>query len=128
MSEGSLDPTQDIAKALAKGMKLVESAPCSIILDLDSKAAMAQYNVMLPRIQRDLVIVERERWESKTKDKNHWHVVLETDIMLTPVTRLLLQTILGSDPMKEFLSLVRYRAGYGVFSILFRPPLVNEED
>lgn len=115
-----IDIDQDAAreKAQADGFEVVESGPYILLLDLDDIESHQTYLAMLPIIQNHLHILEEETWRSKS---GGWHVKLASADPLPTQERLLLQTCLGPDLKKEFLGMMRARAGMENPSMLFRP-------
>lgn len=123
----TLDTKEDIIKAKAQGFTIIHSSPRLILLDLDSHAAIDHYDNFLPFIQTFMQLTEEGHWPSKTRDGSHFHIILESKNSLTEVERLLIQALLGSDPRKEFLSLMRIWQHHDHVSLLFKPPLKNKE-
>jgi hypothetical protein len=109
---------KDIQGALKRGFIVVRSTPKTLLCDLDSGAAEDQFWDNINQVDRFHQIIRIESWKSKS-GKKHIHVELEEGLEVPE--RLILQLMLGSDPMRELLGLQRYRNGCNEPSLLFKP-------
>jgi hypothetical protein len=109
-------------KALSEGATIIRDTPTTLLLDLDSDGDLRRYKSALPRMQRNFRIVEKLRYESKTP--GHYHVVLKTSSATTIYERIALQAMLGSDPIREAMLLVKIQNGVDPAdaNVLFRFP------
>lgn len=114
----TLEVAAAVEQAESNGFTVVHSDPTHLLLDLDTASSVAQYNRVLPILQRHIAATEKRRWLSKS---GNLHVVLELDEALPIEQRLLLQAALGSDGVREVLSLIRSKAGIKEPSKLFKP-------
>lgn len=104
----------------AKGRVIVRGEPLRILLDLDTPEARAQYDSMLPIVRRYWTIDDISEWKS-SGGNTHIAIRFRDTPELSVVERLLLQSILGSDPLKELLSFRRYLNGVEDPTVLFQP-------
>lgn len=116
LHQADLEAAIDAAKV--EGFTVVRSAPDKLLLDLDSPAAVVQFEKTLPIIQRWMEAVETGRWLSKG---GNLHVVITLGEELPMANRLFLQAVLGSDGIREFLGFCRLQNGVEEPSLLFRP-------
>lgn len=99
-------------KAMANGWTVVEPGPRELFIDLDSEEDRNRFEARLHRARANgMEILVRRDGPSPSGEKHRSHVVLEMDHDLTPEHRIAWQAALGSDPMRELLSLVRIRKG-----------------
>jgi hypothetical protein len=110
-------------KALEAGFKIVPARKATVLLDLDTPEDVARYEAILERIQKPMGhawgLKEVERWKSKSGVGTHVHLEMTSD--LNEYERVALQALLGSDPVRELISLMRMRHGVTHPSRLFRP-------
>lgn len=120
MSDGSLTPERfEIERSEAsQKFDVVQSTENTLLLDLDTKAARDQFNRVFPKVREHYSVSCLRTWRSKSGN-THREVVLRVDLPFT--YRVALQAALGSDGVKEALSLQRYRNGCVEPSMLFRP-------
>lgn len=135
------------AKALADGMEIIIPNSHQISLDIDrpwpdhlplyvSRTNTANIikevgQIIIPngrdakmisllyRVTEEFPIVHREAWRSAG---GNCHVLLTLSRDLDHTTRIALQSMLGSDPMRELLNLRRVLCGADDPIALFRPP------
>lgn len=107
-----------IAKAEAEGFEVIRADDKTLLLDLDTEHARAQFERVLPTVQQYFNIVEREEWASKS---GNLHVKLTLKDHTGPFLRYALQAALGSDGVKETLTLVRELKECDCASLLFKP-------
>lgn len=108
-------------EAIAASMGLVcfLPEPQELFLDLDKES-----------IQRGRVleVLEQNGWGVQatltTRSKNgNQHEYIKLDVALGPLQRIALQAILGSDPVREVLSVLRLNAGATASTALFETKL-----
>lgn len=107
-----------IAQAVADGLEVVRADDKTLLLDLDSDAAFEQYLRVPPTIEQYFGVAETEVWYSKSGNR---HVRVTLTNSYEPYMRYALQAALGSDGVKEALTIVRERNGCEAASILFKP-------
>lgn len=95
-----------IAEAAENGTRVVFPEARQLFIDIDSDEAYNHYLSMLAFVRRLFSLAERRETPSK-EGWPHAHIVLDTERDLTPIERIALQAILGSDPKREFLSFNR---------------------
>lgn len=116
----SIAPNYDeaSAKATADGFTVYRSEPSVLLLDLDTEASVKQYAKVRPVLEQTITVLEEERWASKSGNL-HIRLVLEGN--LEPLHRFALQAALGSDGVREALSIAYLLEGVEEPSLLFRP-------
>lgn len=105
--------------AEANGFTVIRGDAWSLLLDLDTEQQRAQYEAVLPHFEQNYAIEEIQSWPSKSGHR-HTRIKLYTPIS-EPAMRYALQAALGSDPVREMLSIVRLRNGVPEPSMLFKP-------
>lgn len=127
--EGAVGISTDIegvienAKAGEYGPVVVwQSAPKLLLCDLDSADAVGQFEEVLPIIESMYGVTKVDAWTSRG---GHQHRVVYLKNAVGISTRLGLQAMLGSDGVKEALSLKRAMEGQKEPSILFKPKKVK---
>jgi len=88
-----------------------------IAVDIDTVEQEAQFASMQSLIKEQYHIVATNFWASRGDGK---HFVLTFDRDLDPMERIILQSVLGSDPKREFLALWELSQGFEE-SVLFKP-------
>lgn len=138
---------QTFAEALADGLEIVIPTSHQISLDIDrpwperlapriagTSPKMARRIIhggapkligLLWRFEEEFKITRREAWRSPG---GNCHVLLTLDRDLDPTTRIALQSMLGSDPMRELLNLRRVLCGADDPIALFRPGAITKTD
>jgi hypothetical protein len=106
----------------AEKFDVVQSDATSLLLDLDTPEALAQYQRVLPKLLDNYDVVSTQSWLSKS---GNTHVRIELGREMTLPERLALQAALGSDGVRELLSLRRFHNGIAEPSRLFRPKVVE---
>jgi hypothetical protein len=102
------------------GFDVVIGHETMLTLDLDSEEAEAQFRNELEAVNRLLGVLKVEEWPSK-RGGAHKHAVVWLKTPATALERIALQAALGSDPLREILSVIRLRNGIAEPSRLFRP-------
>ena len=121
MSIANLTPEayqEAISKAQEDGFVVVQGSPTFLLLDLDDPASEQQYNRVLPLLQQNLAAIEYERWASKS---GKLHILVQLSLPLPITTRIALQAVLGSDSVREMLSILAVSQGVEEPSLLFKP-------
>jgi len=104
---------------------VVVSDDLHLLIDIDSVGSELQFKAMIEVLCNNLDIIRYkiEEWSSKSGgDHKHFYITFSKPLPL--VDRLLLQSCLGSDPLKEMLSWIAHRSGKlpnEFKSVLFRP-------
>lgn len=89
------------AKAAAQGLVPVFADDNTLLVDIDSQADFGAISVRLALCQKPVQFMRVSYTLSKSK---HWHVYVTLASPLTAPERYLLQSILGSDPIREALN------------------------
>ena len=106
----SIDSECAIREAKDNNLDVVFPKPNELQIDIDSEEAYARYGGVLERLQRHFRFIT----ESITPSRSGYpkrHIVLTLREPVTDVQRIALQAILGSDPVRELLSLKRIENG-----------------
>jgi len=120
-------------KAQMDGFEIVVRKPDQLLLDLDSPMAVMRYWEMAA--QMDVIVNSQQvSWPSKNAKVvdfppdgeytgyDRLHAVIQLNAEVTEIEAIALQAMLGSDPMREYLNLIRLRNGVEHPTRLFRPP------
>lgn len=107
-------------QANVAGLRVVTPKPNELQIDIDSFHQMAVFGRNRIILERYLRIKECFIWPSPSGEEGHFHVrvVLEKPIT-SPLERIALQAILGSDPVRELFSYARWKRGDQEPTILF---------
>lgn len=121
--DGTLNPADwekknDIAKA-KQGVEVIVRRPNELLLDLDNKKSMEQYEEMIEALDGCGAIKRIEGWKSKSGNS---HIKITFALDLTPLEATTLQAILGSDPRRELLNLIGHLNGIPEPSKLYKYP------
>jgi hypothetical protein len=108
-----------IYNAEQNGFEVIHSEVDRLLLDLDDDKALRTYEMVLPTVAETLELKEIDRWKSKSG--TGIHVVLSCK-PLCFYARVALQAALGSDPIRECLTVDRADNGLVEPSVLFKPP------
>jgi hypothetical protein len=116
----ALHPQSYIDEMLSKGFNMVYTTRKRLLLDLDTPEAIKRFYDNLHRFTWRYNVNRVTEWSSKSGNK---HVVIElNDDMTDFMERLICQCYLGSDPTKEYLSMLRFTNSGGAVSFLAQPP------
>lgn len=105
-------------KNAADNFDVVRSTPTTLLLDLDTPAARVQFERVFPKVLEHFEVVGSQSWLSKS---GNTHMLITLAAPLELPARLALQAALGSDGVREVLSLKRMANGCEEPSLLFRP-------
>lgn len=119
MSEVIQRSTEEV-QAIAASMGLVCMLPDSteIQLDFDSEVD-ASAKVIAVLAQNGWSVVSTLSTKSKG---GNTHLYIKLDVTLGPLQRICLQACLGSDPVREVLSMIRLNGGSNAPTALFETP------
>jgi len=106
----------DTAEARAKGFGVVLGDQHTLLLDLDGDRRPDPR--VLDRVEQLFGVKPVMTWASKS---GNLHMILETKENLGVETRIALQAILASDPVRELLALARWHNGVPEPVRLFKP-------
>ena len=118
MSELQMDAFEEAAaSAVDAGMVVLVADNHQLFLDMDGGGVLLNKLVTLTRFHP---IKKLNWWNSKTKGHKHWIITLVPEIF-NPAVRVGWQMYLGSDPVKEMLTLERINVGIEGCIRLFQP-------
>lgn len=115
-------------KAIADGFEVIDGCDACLLLDLDTDAAIDRYRKMLPYVNDSFSLSKAKPEEWKSKSGKGLHVRIWLDKGAPIHERIALQTILGSDPFREFLALRDTRENRDYPIMLFKPPFVVADE
>lgn len=106
-----IDNTVATAQAWINNLVVVYPKPNQLFLDIDDDEALAKFYKV-----SSLLAAKYGRGYHRTitpsrSGGTHRHVTITLEKDVTPMERITLQAILGSDPLRELLSLDRLKAG-----------------
>lgn len=115
---------EKIREVEATGFTVINGTDSTILLDLDSNAAVDRFNDMIDMVRQTYSGISSLTWwysKSATKRDRRRHVVLGSKTCLNFLARMFLEAVLGSDPMRSILN-VRKINFVTYPDLLFRPP------
>lgn len=102
--------------------EVVYPEPNQLQIDVDSENACAYFWKRLTEIKKDLGwVCKVETWSSKSGPPNRHFVVTVKDRQFPIWERIALQTMLGSDPVREGMIAMRHLRGAKFPCRLFKP-------
>lgn len=110
----------------AYGMvEFYDFSPSVLFLDFDSggRSAAPRLRILWSRLRIIGIRCDAIRMD---RTKNGWHVVIFCRDVFSAIEKVALQAVLGSDPKRECLNLMRVRAGGGKdyrWNILYKAKL-----
>jgi len=120
--------TRDVeALAAAKGLRVRYPQPNELFIDIDSAEAYAQFKRLREVFERGEPIVGTTIAASPSEAPGHYHAIVTLRRDVLPRERVMLQALLGSDPMRELLSYRRVIAGSDpeAVSVFFERPVLK---
>lgn len=109
---------QRVQKALAEGKCLAYSHSNILQLDIDSVEDYQRYKTLIPVLDKLVDIAEILQIPSPGGKGHHIYIRL-VNANLTIAERIAIQSILGSDPMRELLSMFKNQNERGIPILLF---------
>ena len=112
---------QCVEAAKEKGLVVVIPKPNELFVDIDSQAQFELFENLVVTFLRQ----EHATWTaapSPSRAPGHYHVTVHLHRDVSNRERILLQAVLGSDPMRELLSLQRCDAGNVHPTLFFERP------
>jgi hypothetical protein len=97
------------------GFVVINRKPNQLLLDLDSTDALT---VFRGRSEKIKLIDSITTYKSKS---GNTHAIVQLKEAITEMEAIALQAILGSDPLREYLSFLRFRNGVKEPTRLFKP-------
>lgn len=111
-------------EAARQDFEVIQSDVMTLLLDLDTPEALAQYMRVLPKVMEHYNVVSTTSWLSKS---GNTHIQIRLGEALDLSERIALQAALGSDGVKEVLSLRRMQNGCVEPCLLFKPRASNAQ-
>lgn len=106
-------------KARIRGLQVVFPSPRELQIDIDSAESMDVFMENIDRLKHDGYEVR----PSPSRAIGHYHITVRLLYEVTPLERIALQAMLGSDLTREILSYARLQRGIVQPTIFFeRPP------
>lgn len=102
------DLTEDREKAAAeRGQIVIYPGPCDVFVDIDDVVRMQQFELAYQALRRNGVDLVLGGSVPSKSGGAHRHLYLRTAEPLNDTARVALQAVLGSDPVREAIALVR---------------------
>lgn len=92
-----------------RGVKALIPADNELFIDIDTPEQLTQFYEMRALLHENAVSFKMKKTKSRTK--GHFHIRATFRRNITPIERIALQAILGSDPKREALSWLRIQRG-----------------
>lgn len=108
---------EHVAEAIKEGYEVIWGNDHTLLIDLDSIAAMDCFEEVLPTVLELFPVKQIYRWISKS---NNRHVMIELDVKLPWEVRYALEAALGSDGVRTALAIRQMENGCKEASVLFR--------
>jgi hypothetical protein len=110
-------------EAAERGCIVVVPGVRELFIDIDNDAQHETFNKNIEIVKRIESGAQVRRARSPSGEQGHWHIVvtLKRDLK-DEAERIMLQSILGSDPMREALSWQRLQAGDKQPTLFFEKP------
>lgn len=110
--------------AAAKKQGQVVKLPGSteLFLDIDSAEQFKRFTTVLNTVEFNEDAVPTWTLSPSKKGYPHVHIIVDMKRGLEPLERIALQAILGSDPVRETISLARLRSGNPSPTVFFENP------
>jgi hypothetical protein len=99
------------AEAESRGCAVVKPRPNELFVDIDSEEAMSTFRRQLEVFKRMHSHAIVRMGPSPSGLPGHFHIYVTLTRDVDAVTRILYQSLLGSDPMREILSYQRLDSG-----------------
>ena len=110
-----------------EGFEILAPEGGELQIDIDSMEAFKVFKARMSRL-----VAEFGNFNVRIKESSsgfpHCHVIVDFDLIdvtVTPSERIALQAVLGSDPMREMLSMIRYLRGDPCPSLLAMKDALN---
>jgi len=108
------------AKAVEEGFDVIFSDDHTLLIDIDDNDHLMMFNTRIDRIKSDVTDIESIEKYTSMSGEPHKHIIVKTKDKFGVPERLFLQIFLGSDPVREYLSYLRYTRGDKFPSLLLR--------
>lgn len=96
-------------QARTLGQTVVLPKPNELQLDIDTVEAWGNYNRNFEKFDTHIIPIDEVKVEpSRSGEEGKYHVTLTLAEDISAKNRILYQLLLGSDPVREMLSLIRY--------------------
>lgn len=118
MSEISVTIADARREAEVNDCLVIEGGDGILLLDLDTKEAVAQFLAMKHKLNELCGITEQQWWSSKS---GNTHARIYINLSLTAAQRVAMQAALGSDGWREMFAVRRLVLEVEEPSLLFKP-------
>lgn len=124
MSEGGDRLGEAQKQAAAKGLIVVHPADDELFVDIDDDASYGVFQENLAVIRRQIahLDISCSTTPSPSRRSGRYHIRVKMPRPVTPIERIALQAILGSDRKREALSWCRIETGVGSPTLFFEKP------
>lgn len=95
-----------VARKMGEGFKIFTPSVYELALDIDSQEAWETFLVRWKRMFDEGIVGDYKVFDSSTP--GHKHIIVKIGMNLDPLERIAFQAVLGSDLVREFLSILRY--------------------
>lgn len=95
------------AEAESRGCCVKTPAADELFIDIDDTDGSVWFHLNIGKVHEQISVVNTDWLPSPSGDPIHQHVVVKLGRDITPMERILLQAVLGSDRKREALSWVR---------------------
>jgi hypothetical protein len=115
------DLRREIAEkeAQSKGLVVVEPSSHELFVDIDSEDQHQSFTRAFAIFRNTHTVVALKQEPSPSRQIWHWHMTITLKEEVDARTRILYQAVLGSDPVREVLSLQRLECGDKMPTLFF---------
>lgn len=110
--------------ARTEGWRVVVPTTKQLLIDIDNTADLEQFNLAFDYLSKFNLFGPKgfSQVNSKSGIEGRLHITVDLSSAVTPVERIALQAILGSDWKREFHSMRRIQEGDTVPTLFFEKP------
>jgi hypothetical protein len=105
----SLESDRAFELAEALKMEVVLPDDHTLLIDIDNGKQLDQFERNIKRVQEDFKVLDIKIVESTRRKGQHCHIYIRLEETINEYERIILQQFLGSDPVRNYLSLRRIR-------------------
>ena len=101
---------QYVKRMQEEGFKMHYPEDNELLLDIDSKRSLDLFKTKFKRFNEEIMLCgEEATYEIKdSKTEGHKHIIIKLPFKIETMERIALQAVLGSDLVREMLSIFRY--------------------
>lgn len=104
---GTLGSSGAFTHAELNGEVVVLPLPNQLLIDIDDEVSWTHFNVNITKVHEYIGVLDQREKPSRSGDPNRRHITVDLYRDVTPMERILLQAVLGSDLRRELLSYCR---------------------